>query len=67
MHVTCPQCGRRFPFDQGLQVRRPSASRWQGWLGWLLLPVGYPAEGCRVPDLRRKALDEILTVLEASA
>lgn len=25
----------------------------------LLLPVGYPAEGCRVPDLKRKRLEEI--------
>lgn len=30
---------------------------------FLLIPVGYPAEGCRVPDIRRKPLDEILTVL----
>ncbi len=27
---------------------------------YLLLPVGYPAEGCRVPDLARKDLGEIL-------
>ncbi len=26
---------------------------------YLLIPVGYPAEGCRVPDLARKSLDEI--------
>ncbi|XP_018323366.1 iodotyrosine deiodinase 1 isoform X1 [Agrilus planipennis] len=26
----------------------------------LLLPVGYPAENCTVPDLKRKALEEIL-------
>jgi nitroreductase len=26
---------------------------------YVLLPVGYPAEGCRVPDLARKPLDEI--------
>ena len=25
----------------------------------ILFPVGYPAEGCTVPDLRRKALDEV--------
>jgi nitroreductase len=25
----------------------------------LLLPVGYPAEGARVPDLRRKGLEEV--------
>lgn len=26
---------------------------------YLLIPVGYPAEGCQVPDLARKSLDEI--------
>ena len=28
--------------------------------GFLLVPVGYPADGARVPDLERKPLDEIL-------
>jgi nitroreductase len=28
---------------------------------FLLIPVGYPADGCRVPDISRKDLDEILT------
>jgi len=27
---------------------------------YVLIPVGYPAEGCVVPDLQRKPLDEIL-------
>lgn len=27
---------------------------------FLLVPVGYPAEDCQVPDLERKALDEVL-------
>ena len=27
---------------------------------FLLIPVGYPAEGCRVPDIGRKPLDEVL-------
>lgn len=27
---------------------------------FLLIPVGYPAEACRVPELERKGLDEIL-------
>jgi hypothetical protein len=26
---------------------------------YVLLPVGYPAPGCRVPALRKKGLDEI--------
>lgn len=30
---------------------------------FLLLVVGYPAEGCRVPDIQRKPLEEIVTVL----
>lgn len=27
---------------------------------FLLIPIGYPAENCAVPDLRRKPLDEVL-------
>jgi hypothetical protein len=27
---------------------------------YVLIPVGYPADGCAVPDLERKQLDEIL-------
>jgi iodotyrosine deiodinase len=30
---------------------------------FLLMPVGYPAEGCRVPELARKPLEEIATFL----
>ncbi len=29
---------------------------------YLLIPVGYPAEKCRVPDIRKKTLDEVMTV-----
>ncbi len=29
---------------------------------FVLMPVGYPAEGCQVPDIYRKDLTEILTV-----
>ncbi|MFM7296558.1 MAG: nitroreductase family protein, partial [Planctomycetota bacterium] len=29
---------------------------------FLLIPVGYPAEGCLVPDLPRKSLDEVRIV-----
>lgn len=29
---------------------------------FLLLPVGYPAEGCRVPNITKKPLEQILTI-----
>ncbi len=29
---------------------------------FLLIPVGYPEPGCRVPDIRRKPLDEVMVV-----
>lgn len=35
-------------------LNRPSNER-----AYLLIPVGYAAEGCRVPDIHRKPLDEI--------
>ena len=31
---------------------------------FLIIPVGYPAEGCQVPDLKRKELDEVAVFLE---
>jgi len=31
---------------------------------FLLIPVGYPAEDCRVTDLRRKTLDEVAVFLD---
>ena len=30
---------------------------------FVLFPVGYPVEGCLVPDLRRKPLNEVMTVI----
>jgi len=30
---------------------------------FLLIPVGYPADGCVVPDIRRKPLDEIMVTV----
>ncbi len=30
---------------------------------YVLIPVGYPAENAKVPDLKRKSLDEIMTVI----
>ena len=37
-------------------LQRPSNER-----PFLLIPVGYPKDGCQVPDIERKDLDEILT------
>lgn len=34
---------------------------------FLILPVGYPAPGARVPDLKRKALDEIAVFIGAGS
>jgi iodotyrosine deiodinase len=31
---------------------------------YLLIPVGYPAPGCLVPDIRKKSAEEVTTVLE---
>ena len=36
-------------------LERPDNER-----AFLLIPVGYPAENCEVPDLRRKPLDEVM-------
>jgi nitroreductase len=36
-------------------LERPENER-----AYLLIPVGYPAEGCEVPDIGRKSLDEVL-------
>jgi iodotyrosine deiodinase len=30
---------------------------------FVLFPVGFPVDGCLVPDLRRKTLDEVMTVV----
>ena len=38
-------------------LKRPDYER-----PYLLIPVGYPADDCVVPDLRRKPLDEIMVV-----
>ncbi len=34
---------------------------------FVLLPVGYPAHDCVVPDLRRKSLDEVAVFVEESS
>ena len=36
-------------------LQRPENER-----AYLLIPVGFPAENCEVPDLRRKALEEVM-------
>lgn len=38
-------------------LRRPDNER-----PFLLIPMGFPAEGCLVPDLRRKSLDQVMVV-----
>ena len=40
-------------------LRRPENER-----PFVLFPIGYPAEDCRVPDLRRKPLTEVMVVSE---
>ena len=30
---------------------------------FVLFPIGYPVDGCLVPDLQRKALDQVMTVV----
>ena len=40
-------------------LQRPTHER-----PFVLLPVGYPADGCVVPDLRRKSLDEVASFFE---
>ena len=44
------------------RLRRPRSER-----PFVLFPVGYPVDGCRVPDLRRKPLDEVMTVVGDAA
>jgi iodotyrosine deiodinase len=34
---------------------------------FLLIPTGYPAEGCRVPDIRKKSLEEVVIVRERAS
>ena len=36
-------------------LRRPDYER-----PYLLLPVGYPADGCQVPDIQRRPLGDVL-------
>ena len=33
---------------------------------FVLFPIGYPVDGCKVPSLERKSLDEVLTVVGSS-
>lgn len=38
-------------------LRRPKNEK-----AYVLIPVGYPAEGCRVPDIAKKPLDDVMLV-----
>lgn len=40
-------------------LRRPGNEK-----AFLLMPVGYPEEGCKVPDLKRKGLDQVAQFIE---
>ena len=40
-------------------LKRPSNEK-----PFLLMPVGYPEEGCKVPDLQRKGLDQVALFIE---
>ncbi len=40
-------------------LNRPAYER-----AFLLIPVGYPADGARVPDISKKPLDEVMTVVK---
>jgi iodotyrosine deiodinase len=42
--------------------QRPNSER-----PYVLMPVGYPAEDCQVPDLTRKPLSDALVVLDVRA
>jgi hypothetical protein len=41
----------------GRVLKRPEHER-----PFVLIPVGYPAAGCEVPDIHRKPLDQVLVV-----
>lgn len=43
-------------------VLRPLLNRPDNEKLLLLLPVGYPAEGSTIPDLKRKGLDDIMVL-----
>jgi iodotyrosine deiodinase len=43
---------------------RQILSRPKNEKAYLLIPVGYPAEGCRVPDVRRKALGDVMVRMD---
>ena len=30
---------------------------------FVLFPIGYPIDGCQVPDLQRKPLEKVMTVV----
>ncbi len=40
-------------------LRRPENER-----PFVVMPIGYPADDCEVPDLRRKSLDEVASFVE---
>jgi nitroreductase len=57
--VTLTHTPNPMGFMQSLLKRPPNEKT------YLILPVGYPAAEARVPDIRRKSLDEIAVFVEA--
>ncbi|RZM22763.1 MAG: hypothetical protein EOO88_28410 [Pedobacter sp.] len=51
--LSCPQTPDKIPFLSKV-LQRPENEK-----PFLLLPIGYPAADCFVPDLKRKPLDEV--------
>ena len=47
-----------------LQLRHMLAGQRKWMVGlFLLIPIGYPAEDCTVPNIHRKALEDIMVVV----
>lgn len=53
---------KRLNIDEALQRSRDLLERPRNEKLYVVLPVGYPAENCRVPVLRKKSLDEVMIV-----
>jgi len=50
--------GHPHPQPHGIPPRHPRPSKNEK--AFLLIPAGYPAEGCTVPDLAKKPLADVM-------